>query len=96
MATTPANRAKIREKLYNSWREELQKLLKGTWIPHYDFKGEEPIGYLCSTCKMWSEEKTHFCPHCGASMDERGMTRFHRELEKTINAIIEADEIITE
>lgn len=70
MATTPANKAKIREKLYNSWREELQKLLKGTWIPVYEFKGEEPTGYLCSTCKMWNEEKTHFCPHCGAIMGE--------------------------
>ena len=46
-------------------------LLKGHWIAEEN-EEMETIGYYCSECDlpMETEEKTNYCPNCGAKMEE--------------------------
>ena len=40
---------------------------KGHWIPNKYFYGI--YDYTCSECEKHSEERSAFCPNCGAKME---------------------------
>lgn len=39
----------------------------GMWIEHKDYPG---LAYLCSECGRFTTERSHFCPDCGAKMED--------------------------
>jgi len=40
----------------------------GRWIEHKDYPG---LAYLCSECDYFTTLKSHYCPYCGARMEEQ-------------------------
>lgn len=47
-----------------------QEFKTGHWIEHYgyDFKGDYAKEYSCSECNEYVNDKSKFCPNCGADM----------------------------
>lgn len=43
------------------------EVVRGRWITVED---REHLGVRCSNCQKWFDEKTNYCPSCGAKMDE--------------------------
>ena len=39
----------------------------GKWLEHKDYPG---LAYLCSECNLFTTDRSYYCPHCGALMDE--------------------------
>lgn len=39
----------------------------GRWLEHKDYPG---LAYLCSECNLFTTDRSFYCPHCGAKMDE--------------------------
>ena len=56
-------------KMQESGKAYLDLVVKGKWIPTEN-EEMETDGYFCSVCSlpMETEEKTDFCPNCGADM----------------------------
>lgn len=42
----------------------------GQWQKYYKSGTTVKNGFVSSCCDMWNERKSHYCPHCGAKMDE--------------------------
>ena len=66
---------------YAKWREYFVEMPpaqhephEGHWIPVHPIQSDDPGAYMCSKCKtgMWEIRPSayHYCPHCGAKMDE--------------------------
>lgn len=45
---------------------DVQPVRHGRWMP-YSFKD---CLYICSECHSLPKDKTHYCPNCGAKMNE--------------------------
>lgn len=45
----------------------------GKWIMHRGYNADGfGIEYSCSECKEWEDEKSKYCPNCGAKMENNG------------------------
>ena len=64
------------ERIHNAPTIDAESVRHGHWLFY-----EEPDGYYhseCSECGQWCDEdvflkgKWHYCPNCGAKMDEVG------------------------
>lgn len=57
-------------------KADVQPVRHGRWITWKDkFPGKVPkkknnLGVFCSECKLHADNKSAFCPHCGAKMDQ--------------------------
>ena len=38
----------------------------GKWLEHKDYPG---LAYLCSECKLFTTNRSFYCPNCGARME---------------------------
>lgn len=59
---------------------KVEKRPKGKWIPQWEKEGDFSSLRMCSECKVdaiidgWGEEqRTQFCPNCGADMRGDGL-----------------------
>lgn len=43
------------------------EVVHGWWIT---VESREYLGVRCSNCQKWFDEKTNYCPNCGARMKE--------------------------
>ena len=43
------------------------EVVHGWWIT---VENREYLGVRCSNCQKWFDEKTNYCPNCGARMKE--------------------------
>ena len=70
----------------------LDLVVKGKWIPTEN-EEMEIDGYFCSVCDlpMETEEKTDFCPNCGADMrkDEPDAPITREEIESGITVYVD-------
>lgn len=39
----------------------------GHWKEHKDYPG---LAYLCSGCGYFTTDRSYYCPHCGAKMED--------------------------
>ena len=46
---------------------DAEPIRSGKWIEHKDYPG---LAYLCSECGRFTTERSHYCPDCGAKMEE--------------------------
>lgn len=67
----------IRERLKAIPAADVVEVRKGRWIQHYVGQERTPWGSDCSVCGEWlvidrlvMQEKYHYCPNCGAWMEE--------------------------
>lgn len=72
---TPINYGTICDLVISGWR--LMKLPSvtpkpktGHWIMHRGYNADGfGIEYSCSKCNEWANEKSNYCPNCGAKME---------------------------
>lgn len=55
----------IRQIVDKEFRKEHKR---GDWITCWDVMGENEDGYKCTKCGGIAEEKSVYCPNCGARM----------------------------
>lgn len=63
----------IKFMLGNEPTADVVPVVHAHWIKHKnaeEFYGHLLTKYECSICHDWSFENSHFCPTCGAKMDE--------------------------
>lgn len=42
---------------------------KGEWITHRGYNADGfGVEYSCSECNEWTDERSRYCPNCGAEM----------------------------
>ena len=58
---------------------DIQEVRHGQWLSHFEYcklHNYSPSGtsihFWCSRCESAAEEKTLYCPNCGARMDLKG------------------------
>jgi hypothetical protein len=74
----------IQEALRNLPAGDVRPVVRGKWIPdydyaEYDYDGSTPIleplkyqdGWQCSLCGQYMPSEENFCPNCGADMREK-------------------------
>ena len=48
-------------------RGKAEAVRHGRWLEHKDYPG---LAYLCSECNLFTTDRSYYCLHCGARMDE--------------------------
>lgn len=72
--------------------EQLKERMRGYWNLFNDDENYNPYGAVCSECGVLNEERTNFCPNCGAAMYDDAQARLLKKVKTAFCTDAKSDE----